>query len=238
MKRPTTTYNKQETAWNDPQRVRHNLQWPEKTYNEQRKYAKRPTTSIFPDYFTIWGNRFSSLTRFLLNIWLQSFEHYFTENHGENRAPSIYYHASSLNYHLYFLRDIRFISLCLGFASVGKGKRYFFLLHSTTSTHFENRLVFSVCIYREGLMMNEDFQSGSRNRTTFFYQFVIFKPLSYCFEETIGFGIKASFASRSVSRIIRWYKKPGDIKKEFGDFTVPRDFSWIENYKLLLSKPL
>ena len=27
-------------------------------------------------------------------------------------------------------------------------------------------------------------------------QFVIFKPLSYCFEETKGFEVKASFASR------------------------------------------
>ena len=34
-------------------------------------------------------------------------------------------------------------------------------------------------------------------------QFVIFKPLSYCFEETIGFDVKASFASRPVSRLLR-----------------------------------
>ena len=44
-----------------------------------------------------------------------------------------------------------------------------------------------------------------------FTQFVVFKPLSYCFEETIGFHVKASFASRPVSRLIRWYNKPGDI---------------------------
>ena len=30
------------------------------------------------------------------------------------------------------------------------------------------------------------------------YQCVIFKPLSYCFEETIGFDVKASFTSRRV----------------------------------------
>ena len=42
-------------------------------------------------------------------------------------------------------------------------------------------------------------------------QVVIFKPLSYCFEETIGYDIKGSFASRPVSRLI----KPGDITKEF-----------------------
>ena len=46
-------------------------------------------------------------------------------------------------------------------------------------------------------------------------QFVIFKSLSYCFEETIGFGVKASFASRPVSRLIRRYSRPGDITKEF-----------------------
>ena len=34
-------------------------------------------------------------------------------------------------------------------------------------------------------------------------QFVIFKQLSYCFEETIGFDVKASFASHPVSRLIR-----------------------------------
>ena len=35
------------------------------------------------------------------------------------------------------------------------------------------------------------------------YQFVIFNPLSYCFEETIGFDVKASFTSRPESRLIR-----------------------------------
>ena len=32
-----TTYNKQETTWNNPQLVRHNLQRPEPTYNKQKK---------------------------------------------------------------------------------------------------------------------------------------------------------------------------------------------------------
>ena len=51
-------------------------------------------------------------------------------------------------------------------------------------------------------------------------QYLIFKPLSYCFEETIGFEVKASFASRPVSRLIRWYNKPGDIIKEFWEETI------------------
>ena len=45
-------------------------------------------------------------------------------------------------------------------------------------------------------------------------QFVIFKPLSYCFEQTIGFDVKASFVNRPTSRLISWYNKPGDITKE------------------------
>ena len=36
-----------------------------------------------------------------------------------------------------------------------------------------------------------------------FVQFVIFKLLSYCFEETIGFDREASFASRRALRLIR-----------------------------------
>ena len=42
-----------------------------------------------------------------------------------------------------------------------------------------------------------------------------FKSLSYCFKETIGLGVKASFESRPVFRLIRWYNKPDDITKEF-----------------------
>ena len=47
---------------------------------------------------------------------------------------------------------------------------YFFLsgFRVTTSTRFANRSVFSVCIYRRSLMMNEDFANGSRNLLYFF----------------------------------------------------------------------
>ena len=64
-----------------------------------------------------------------------------------------------------------------------------------------------------------------------FIQFVIFKPLSYCFEETIWFDVKASFASRPLSRLVRWYNKIIFRK----GYSVPRDFSWTANYKLYLS---
>ena len=66
-------------------------------------------------------------------------------------------------------------------------------------------------------------------------QFVISKPLSYCFGETIRFDVKASFASCPVSRLIRWFNKPGYTTKEFWKrlfCLVPWDFSWIKNYKL------
>ena len=57
-------------------------------------------------------------------------------------------------------------------------------------------------------------------------QSVMFKPLRYCFEETIGFDEKASFARHPVSRL----NEPVDIQKNFKK--RPRDFSWIVNYKL------
>ena len=40
---------------------------------------------------------------------------------------------------------------------------------------------------------------------------VVFKLLSYCFEDAIDFDVKASFARRPVSRLI----KPDDITKEY-----------------------
>ena len=69
------------------------------------------------------------------------------------------------------------------------------------------------------------------------FQFVILKPLSYCFEETIGFEVKASFSSRPMSRLIRWHNKPGDITKEFwkkaiqfqGTFHGLKITNWFED---------
>ena len=105
-KRPETTYNdlkrpitNMKRHGNDLQRARNDLKRPTtsktqpattRTYLQQaKKDAKRPITSSFWYYFTIWGNRFSSLTRFQPNIWLQSLEHYIPKNHGENRVPNI-----------------------------------------------------------------------------------------------------------------------------------------------------
>ena len=84
-----------------------------------------------------------------------------------------------------------------------------------TTTHF-------VRLWFESMMDNRAQQSSSskgngsiwcaslliRNCKTDI-QFVIFKPLSYCFEEAVGFDVKASIARRPVSRLI----KPGDKTK-------------------------
>ena len=51
------------------------------------------------------------------------------------------------------------------------------------------------------------------------FQFVIFKPLIYCFKETIGFDVKASLATRPVSHLIS-YNKPGDITKELWEKAI------------------
>ena len=54
-------------------------------------------------------------------------------------------------------------------------------------------------------------KEDGRNGSDAVYQFVIFKQLSYCFEETIGFDLKAYFARDPVLCLI----KPGDKTKEF-----------------------
>ena len=105
-KRPKMTYhdlkrpaaNKKQPG-NDQKRAKNNLKQPttsKTTYYDpnllktsKKKDAEQPTTG-FTDYFTIWVNRFSSLTRFqCVQSRLQSFEHCFTKNHAENRAPNI-----------------------------------------------------------------------------------------------------------------------------------------------------
>ena len=59
-----------------------------------------------------------------------------------------------------------------------------------------------------------------RNQILKRYQFVTFNPRSYCFEETIGCYVKASFPCRTVSRLIIWYNKPGDVTKEFWEKAI------------------
>ena len=108
------------------------------TYLEQaKKDVKRRATSRFSDYFTIWDKRFSSLIRFPPNIWLQSFEHCFTENHGHCRASdiSIVSCVSFMRYNIYFfLSGFRVKNITKITGQQGKGEVVFFSwLLSTTS---------------------------------------------------------------------------------------------------------
>ena len=66
----------------------------------------------------------------------------------------------------------------------------------------------------EHLFQRKHQYSGWKN------QFVIFKLLSCCLEEIIGFGVKTSFASCQLSRLISWYNKPGDVTKEFWEKVI------------------
>ena len=70
-------------SWNDLQGAKYDLQH---AWND----LKRPTTSEFWDFFTIWNNPFLFLTRFPSNIWLQLFEHCFVKIIDENRAPNVH----------------------------------------------------------------------------------------------------------------------------------------------------
>ena len=63
-------------------------------------------------------------------------------------------------------------------------------------------------------------------RSAFAIQLVIFEPLSYYFEETIGFDVKALFASHPVSCLIRWYKKRKVIQFQ-GTFHILKITDWI-----------
>ena len=96
----------------------------------------------------------------------------------------------------------------------------------------------SVCNSRGLKTFDEQTSLSGFNSLFLFFiclsQFVIFKTLSYCFKETTGFDVIAWFASRPVLRLIRWYSKLGDITRILiKGYSVPQDFSWIENYKLL-----
>ena len=154
LQQPTTSKKQPETTWNNLQQARNDLQrWPGSNLQQatndlkqpttsktqpimtwtylqwaKKKDTKQQTTSRVSDYFTIWGKWFSSLIHFPPNIWLQSFEHCFTENHGHSSASniSIVLCVFFTGYNIYFF--------CLGFVSrtltkyrtPGKGRGYFF----------------------------------------------------------------------------------------------------------------
>ena len=90
LKRRKNDLKHPRTLWNDLQPTRNDLKQPTTskkqpttvwTYQKrEKKDVKPPPTSRFQDYITVLDNRFSSLTRFLPNIWWQSLEHCFMEN--------------------------------------------------------------------------------------------------------------------------------------------------------------
>ena len=90
-------------------------------------------------------------------------------------------------------------------------------MHSQKNASYSGSEIWNYLGYDYKCNFGKAWAPISRQNMNRYYsaQLLIFKPLSYCFEETIGFDVKASFVSRPVSRLIRWYNKPGDITKEF-----------------------
>ena len=67
-----------------------------------------------------------------------------------------------------------------------------------------------------------------RSRSVLVYQFVIFKPLSYCFEETIGFNVKALFVrglSKQVIKQNNFKKRPFSSMRRFMDWKLKTDIT-------------
>ena len=86
--------------------------------------------------------------------------------HGESRWKKSIKHQLS---HIFFMGyKIYFFSVWILYQQ-GKGEANFFSSSLPFSPASKNRSFFSICIFWRGLMMNEDFASGSRNRTTSFY---------------------------------------------------------------------
>ena len=98
--------------------------------------------------------------------------------------------------------------------------------------------VFCILLGRFGPTFVKYLSNSSKMRLFFFIDFPLtFIDLGNLLELTlhipviyfiIGFDVKSSFASRPVSRLIRWYKKPGDITKEFWEKAIQfRKLSWL-----------
>ena len=89
-----------------------------------------------------------------------------------------------------------------------------FLLIAKNYANLSNKLQMSICLpwlnsaeYKVYQDFTHFYELDIVKSTAMFRiitdQFVIFNSLSYCFEEMIGFDVKTSFVSRSVSRLIR-----------------------------------
>ena len=100
----------------------------------------------------------------------------------------------------------------------------------STIVKFSNRSIQNLFNVGREACMDSRKLYGGKGTSQFPAEFVNFNLLSYCLGEIIGFDVKISFASRPVSHLIRWYNKR-ILRK---GYSVRRDFSWIENYKLFL----
>ena len=117
---------------------------------------------------------------------------------------------------------------------------YFFKLKRTK----EDCLIFTPCvslinqvfaIYSFTILhrlMQLCFTRACTGRSDFkaWFQFVVFKSLSYCFKETIGFDVKASFARPppSVSHLFKPGEKAIQFHRTFCGFIV-RNWYWNVN---------
>ena len=93
--------------------------------------------------------------------------------HGESRWKKSIKHLLScvkrqLSHIFLMGYKIYFFSIWILYQQ-GKREANFFSSSLPLSPASENRLFFSICIFWRGLMINEHFASGYRNRTTSFY---------------------------------------------------------------------
>ena len=85
---PETNYNEQETTLNNLQRAKNERKQPTTTWNDLQRAKKILETTYNKQIFRLLY--YLGQSHFPLNIWLQSFKHFFMENHNGNRVPSIY----------------------------------------------------------------------------------------------------------------------------------------------------
>ena len=151
-KQPETTYNKQDTTYND-------LNLPTVSQKKTQNNRQQADFQIILQH----GANYSLLWCFPPNIWLQSFEHCLASN------ISIVSCVLFMGYNIYFFLSGFCVKNINKSQDTRERERVFFLLVSTTSTWFANCLIFSIYSYQRGLMMIEDITSRSRNCITFFH---------------------------------------------------------------------
>ena len=184
-KRPETTYNEQETTWNDLQRARNDLKQPTtsktqstRTWTHLQRAKKRRETTNNKQIFRLFYN----MGQTVLFSYI-----FFTQHlvaiirallHGESWWKQSVKHLLSWVKHqlsCVFFTGYKIYLFLSGFRV--SREREAILLAPLFHFHPLRKsfgLIY-LLIYRRGLMINEDFASGSRNRTKFF--FLLWKPV-------------------------------------------------------------